>query len=255
MRAQPLDTGLKKVAVNYLIEHVTKPLSLDWQVLSAETAWALDAKEGKTTFLLIPRLNIGQRTGGGVDWFERVGLQGQLDTYWTISSHFSFFSGYGYSFSGLFPKHQLFGELTYALPKGWGVIGGLKMTHWKHTSMTYMLGAEKYIRNFYLTLRPMLVVADQDVFGALRFTARYYLKDNAFIHSALFYGDSPEYTNFIPDLQELLSLGNWGGYLYWQQPLYKKFALRLGGAWRHEEYKNESWRSVWGVNLGITYNY
>ena len=59
----------------------------------------------------------------------------------------------------------------------------------------------------------------------------------------------------MPDLQKILSLGSWGGYAYWQQDLGKKLALRLGASWRHEEYKNNTWRSVWGINTGITYKF
>ncbi|WP_293713768.1 YaiO family outer membrane beta-barrel protein [uncultured Parabacteroides sp.] len=255
-QAQSEGTGVKSVALNYFLEHVSEPVELNWQILSTELAWAVTAKENKTTLLLIPRLNMGQRTGAGVSWFDHVALQGQLDAYWNISSRFSLFAGYGYSGANTFAKHQFFGELTYALPKGWAMTGGVKMTQWEHTNMTYLLEVEKYVHNFHFTLRPMWVIANKDNFMAVRFSTRYYLNQTTnFIHLAVFYGNSPEYANYMPDLQKILSLGSWGGYAYWQQDLGKKLALRLGASWRHEEYKNNTWRSVWGINTGITYKF
>lgn len=256
-KAQERKNGLLSAGVNYYIEHVAEPARLNWQIVSAEAAWGVAPSDSGFKATWVSRLNVGQRTGNGVSFFHHTALQGQVDAYLRFTEKVNLTVGYGYSASGRFPSHQALAELSYALGKGWGVNGGLQLTNWDKTAVAYQLGVEKYAGPFWLTLKPMVVVQSGEPFMAVRGSLRYYhtgQTDN-YLNLGMYYGNSPEFANYLPDLKELLSLGSWGIYTGWQQKAGAHFLLRFGLSYRREEYRDRAWRNVIGANAGLTYKF
>lgn len=257
VNAQEWKKGLQSVGANYYIEHVSEPTGMNWQLLSAEAALGIGKEGNHFRTVWIPRLNLGQRTGNGISFFDHTSLQVQLETYLLFTSRFNITGSYAYSNSSRFPAHQASLELNYMLNKGWGISGGANVTHWNNTVSTYMVGVEKYVGPFWLTLKPMVVIESGEAFMAVRMGVRYYYSDevNNYLHLGLLYGNSPEYANYLPDLRYILSLGSWGGYLSWQQKLNSHFLIRLSATYRSEEYSAKKWRNVFGANVGLTYKF
>lgn len=251
--AQNQEKTIESAGVNYYIEHVSKPVNLNWHVIAPELVTNVIQKENGFKLTLIPRVHIGQRTGNGVGWFDKVAWQYQMDGYVTFPSRAYLFTNYGYSSSGLFAKHQATAELTYPLRKGWGVIAGVKYTRWDETAMSYRVGVEKYIGKFWITLKPGLVVQGGEAFFVTTSGVRYYMKESDnYLHLGVYYGNSPEFSTFQPDLKNLISLGSWGTSLTWQQRINNLLVFKAGVSYRREEFKEKEWRNVAGAHAGLT---
>ncbi|MDD2953907.1 MAG: YaiO family outer membrane beta-barrel protein [Parabacteroides sp.] len=257
LRAQDKKDGLLGAGANYFVEHVSEPARLNWQVVSVEALWGISPDSSSFRAMLIPRLNFAQRTGNGVSFFDQTALQAQMEAYLNFADKINIMALYGYSGSGKFPSHQALAELSYALGKGWGIIGGLQLTRWENTAITYRVGIEKYVGPFWVVVKPMLVTQKDEAFFAIQGNLRYYYTDRSdnYLSLGAFYGNSPEYASYLPDLKELLSLGSWGGYCGWQQQMGKHFFFRLGFLFRREEYRVGEWRNVVGGNTGLTYKF
>lgn len=245
--------GIHTASLNYYLEHLSQPSSKNRHIISLEAGYSLapDNLDFKATF--IPRLNSGQYTSSGTKYFENSNLQYQLESYMTFSPKINLVSSYAYSSSTFFAKHFATLEATYKVGQSWGVIGGAKMMYWDSATTTYTLGAEKYVGNYWITLKPSLIIQGGKSFGGLNAGIRRYLNDPLnFIHAGLSYGNSPEYSNLNPDFRNLLSFSSFGGHLLLQHRLYKNMYVRPAISFRREEYAASKWRTVWGGNIGLS---
>lgn len=252
--AQEWHQGLRSAGLSYTLEQTDQLFSQDWHLLSVEASVGIPLSTWKWTAL--PRLNIGQRTGAELRMFDHTGLQFQCENYFSLPHKWALSLHYAFSDSRFFAKHQATAELTVPLGAGWALNPGVRFTHWQQTVMGYSLGVEKYVGSFWLTFRPSLVVQDQHSFWAVQTGVRYYIKEpDSHFSLNLYYGNTPEYANYLPDFPTLLTLRSWGTALVWSQPLFGKLALRLGLNYRREEFRASDWRTVWGIHSGLTYHF
>lgn len=246
-------SGMKNVALNYMNEHFSKPTSQNWQITSVEAV--VSAVSAKTPFkvIFIPRINIGQRFGGEIQYFEKVGLQYQLESYIIPAKRSYFLVYYGYSAARFFARHQANLEWNYALPHKWGVSAGVRMNYWDKPLMSYTVGVERYVGNLWFTLKPTLTIQNKQAFTSVNLGMRRFGKKTMnYLHAALLYGNSPEYANYRPDFRDLLGLQSWGGYVLLQQQLYGGLCVRALVSYRNEEFRDKEFRNVWGGNIGLS---
>lgn len=246
-------SGIKNVALNYINEYSSEPVSQNWQITSAEAVVSIVDRKTQFKATLIPRINMGQRFGRDAKYFEKVGLQYQLESYIVPSKRSYFLVYYGYSGSLFFARHQTNLEWNYALPRKWGVSAGVRMNYWNSPLMSYSVGVERYFSNLWITLKPTVTIQDKKAFASVNLGVRRFgKKPMNYIHAALLYGNSPEYVNYRPDFRELLGMQSWGGYVLLQQQLYRGLCLRTFISYRNEEFRNSEFRNVWGGSIGLS---
>lgn len=247
---KPVD--LQSVGVSNMMEFYTKPSRFNWNITSIEGTVKVHADSvHKITF--VPKINLAQQVPVGEDYFKKVEAQEQLETYLSISRKFSLYLLYAYSASTVFSKHLAVAEGTFSMGKGWNITGGGKMYYWTKPIFSYTVGVEKYIGNFWITVKPYLTYLNSKYYGSVNAGVRRYFKDPLnFIHLGFFDGHSAE---IVPHLDSEYLLGNqtWGGYLLWQQKLSPSFSFKTAVSFRKEQYTSGLNRNIPGFTVGINY--
>jgi YaiO family outer membrane protein len=209
---------LQSVGVSNMMEFYTKPSRLNWNITSLEGAVRMN-RDSVHHITFVPRLNLAQKVPIGDNYFRKVDAQGQLETYFAASRKLSLYALYAYSGSTVFSKHLAVVEGTFSLSHGWNLTGGSKMYYWTKPIFSYTLGLEKYVGNFWITLKPYLTYLNSNCYGSVNLGVRRYFRNPVnFLHLGIFEGHSAE---VLPHLDSEYLLGNktWGCYLLWQQKL------------------------------------
>jgi YaiO family outer membrane protein len=249
---QKKQVELQSVGVSNMMEFYTRPSRLNWNITAFEGTVRIN-RDSVRSITFVPRLNLAQKVPVGDDYFKKVDAQGQLETYLVASRKLSLYALYAYSGSTVFSKHLAVVEGTFSWPHGWNLTGGGKMYYWTKPIFSYTLGVEKYVGNFWITLKPYLTYLNSNCYGSVNLGVRRYFRDPVnFIHLGIFDGHSAE---VLPHLDSEYLLGNktWGGYLLWQQKLCRSFSLKTAVSFRREQYTNGLNRNIPGFTIGINY--
>lgn len=243
---------LQSVGVSNMMEFYDKPSRFNWNVTSVEGAVRTNI-DSTHYITFIPKLNLAQKVPVGEDYFKKLHAQGQMDVYISMSKKVSLYASYAYSESTLFSKHLAIAEGSFSLADGWNITGGGKMYYWTKPIFSYTLGVEKYIGNFWITVKPYLTYLNSNCYGSVNVGVRRYFRDTKnFIHAGFFDGHSAEVLPHL-DSQYLLGNNTWGCYLLWQQKLSASFLLKTSASFRNEQYTNGMNRNIPGFSLGINY--
>jgi hypothetical protein len=243
---------LQSVGVTNMMEFYNKPSRVNWNITSIEGTIKTNI-DSVHNIVFVPKLNLAQKVPVGDDYFKTVYAQGQLETYLIMFKKLSLYALYAYSSSTLFSKHLAIVEGTFSLTNGWNLTGGGKMYSWTKPIFSYTVGLEKYIGNYWITVKPYLTYMHSNCYGSINVGVRRYFKDpKNYIHACFFDGHSAE---IVPHLDSEYLLGNntWGCYMLWQQKLTPSFLLKTVATFRNEQYTNGMNRNVPGFTLGINY--
>jgi len=235
-----------------MMEFYNKPSRLNWNITSIEGT--IKTTIDSTHYItFVPKLNLAQKVLVGEDYFKKVYTQEQLEVYLFISKKFSLYALYAYSGSTVFSKHLAVVEGTFTLAHGWNLTGGSKMYYWTKPIFSYTLGLEKYLGNFWITVKPYLTYMHSNCYGSINLGIRRYFRDpKNFLHVGFFDGHSAEVLPHL-DSQYLLGNNTWGCYLLWQQKLSSSFLLKTAVSFRNEQYTNGLNRNIPGFTIGINY--
>jgi YaiO family outer membrane protein len=249
---QRVPVDFYSVGVSNMMEFYTKPSRFNWNITSVEgmVKVRVDSLRNVT---FVPKVNLAQQVPVGEDYFRKVEAQEQLESYISVSRRLSFYLLYAYSASTVFSRHLAVAEATFSVGHGWNITGGSKMYYWTKPIFSYTLGAEKYIGNFWITVKPYLTYLHSKCYGSVNIGIRRYFTDPLnFIHLGFFDGHSAE---VVPHLDSQYLLGNqtWGCYLLWQQKLCPSFLLKTAVSFRNEQYTSGMNRNIPGVTVGINY--
>lgn len=243
---------LQSVGISNMMEFYTKPSRFNWNITSIEGAVKVHT-DSAHAITFVPKINLAQQVPVGKDYFKKVEAQEQLEAYISVSRKFSLYLLYAYSASTMFSKHLAAVEGTFSLGKGWNITGGSKMYYWTKPIFSYTVGAEKYIGNFLITVKPYLTYLNSKCYGSVNAGVRRYFKDPLnFIHLGFFDGHSAE---IVPHMDSQYLLGNqtWGCYLLWQQKLSSSFSLKTAVSFRNEQYTSGLNRNIPGFTVGMNY--
>lgn len=180
---------------------------------------------------VIGRLSYMDRPG-------RTGLQGRFTAYPVISQGVYGYLDYGYSGSGLFPKHRMGAELFHGLP--WsleGSLGGRYLRFSDASSVTMITGSlSRYLGNYYLSLRAFFTLHSAGTSRALTVTLRRYLANpDHYLWLTGTWGVSPRertYQQVNADVFLLKSRGIAGGI---RMALGRGVTLKASGEYDHRE--------------------
>ena len=242
----------QSVGISNMTEFYTKPSRLNWNITSLEGTVRVNM-DSVHHITFVPRLNVAQKVSVGDNYFKKVDVQGQLETYFVVSRKLSLYALYAYSGSTVFSKHLAAVEGTFSLTHGWNLTWGSKMYYWTKPIFSYTLGLEKYIGNYWITVKPYLTYMHSNCYGSVNLGIRRYFRNSQnFIHLGAFDGHSAEVQPHL-DSEYLLGNKTWGCYLLWQQKLCSSFLLKTTVSFRNEQYTNGLNRNIPGITIGINY--
>lgn len=249
---QKKSVELQSVGISNMMEFYDRPSRFNWNITSVEGTVRTNI-DSTHYITFVPKLNMIQKVIIGDGYFKKIDAQEQLDAYIVMSKKLSLYASYAYSESTLLSKHLAILEGTFSVANGWNLTGGSKMYYWTKPIFSYTLGLEKYIGNFWITLKPYLTYMHSNCYGSVNMGVRRYFRDPMnFIHVAFFDGHSAEILPHL-DSEYLLSNDTWGCYLLWQQKLNTSFLLKTSVSFRNEQYTNGMNRNIPGFSIGINY--
>lgn len=248
-------SGISSIGGGYSFEHLGTPSTFNRHFETIEAGYKFLFNPSNSELTLLPRINFGQFVDSNNTLSKELQMQYQLEAYYSLmNKRLAFVGMYSYSPSNYLAHHFAFIEGTFQIAYGWGIIGGIKLISWDKAIFSYTLGVEKYIKNYWISLKPTLIFENNHAYASYNLGVRRFgNNERNYQHLGLVYGNSFEYINVRPDLREIMSLDSYGVLLMAQQQIISNLYLRPALYYRYEEYINNSFRSVWGGALGFAY--
>ncbi|MDF1575014.1 MAG: YaiO family outer membrane beta-barrel protein [Bacteroidales bacterium] len=232
-----------EIFAHYSYDHFSVPYLRNWHMLTAGAE--LPFKYGT----LIPSLNAGYHAG---ELAQKTDLQMNLDAYLTLGKKNYALLGYGFSPGGeinFFPGHRVAAELWQVLPGGFALSAGMRYFYWDRHFTFLTVSAEKYVGNYWFSLRSYIFFKDYGVSGSYYLSARRYF-DSKFNHLTLSlgYGTAPdEPILVVSDLDRLNALSGRLSFSKKISPAVRLLAM-AGYAW--EEYADQEHRHRFDMRVG-----
>lgn len=158
------------------------------QVFDAQYLFGVEYHYQTNIGKVIPRVSYASR-------FQQTGLQYEVDAYPQLDKKNYLYLNYGYSASGIFPRHRAGAEIHTMMSKTIEMSAGLRYLDFRESAVTMFTGSVGlYSGNYYVSARPYLTPRADDPMGyAGSVLARKYGKtgDN-YIGLTLGFGVSPE---------------------------------------------------------------
>ena len=233
-----------EILAAYSYDHFSVPYVRNWHML---TAGAILPTEVVT---YNPYVNAGYQPGLEGPSSD---IQFNLDAYILLGEKNSLLAGYGFSPSGnvdFLPNHRAAFEYWRVLPKGFGVSAGLRYFYWKDHFLFYTLSGEKYVGNWWISLRTYLFSKDYGISTSWYLHGRRYLgSKHDYLSGTIGYGTAPdEPLVVVSDLDRLNALSFKLGYSRQLNPGLR-FDVTLGYA--YEEYADEQYRNRYDFRTGF----
>ena len=194
-------------------------------------------------------MNAGYHAGGAS---PSTDIQINLDTYVKLGRLNYALLGYGFSPDGVLnylPVHRAVAELWQSLPAGFAVSAGLRYFYWDESFTFLTLSGEKYLGEYWLSLRNYLFFKDYGVSASFYLSARRYL-GNPLNYVALTAGigtapDEPLLVQSDLDRLNAVSLRAEASY-----QITDRFRLAGMIGYAYEEYADRQFRSRIDLKLG-----
>jgi len=158
------------------------------QVFDAQYLFGVEYQHQTKIGKVIPRISHASR-------FQQTGLQYEVDAYPQIDKKNYFYLNYGYSASGIFPRHRAGAEIYKMMSKTMQMSAGLRYIDFRESAVTmFTASVGLYSGNYYFSARPYLTPRNNNPMGyAGSVLARKYGKtgDN-YVGLTLSLGVSPE---------------------------------------------------------------
>jgi YaiO family outer membrane protein len=233
-----------EILAAYSYDHFSDPYVRNWHML---TAGAILPTELVT---YTPYVNAGYQPGSEG---QSTDIQFNLDAYINLGEKNSLMAGYGFSPSGsidFLPDHRAALEYWRVLPKGFAVSAGLRYFYWDDHFLFYTLSGEKYVGNWWISLRTYLFSKDYGVSSSWYLHARRYLAGkHDYFSGTIGYGTAPdEPMVVVSDLDRLNALSFKLGYSKQLNPGVR-FDVTLGYA--YEEYAEQQYRNRYSFRTGF----
>jgi YaiO family outer membrane protein len=235
---------IPEIYFHYYYDHFGKPYARNWHMLTAGASVPL----GNVT--LLPYINGGYHAGGST---PSTDIQFNLDGYLNLGKKNYALLGYGFSPDGTLnylPVHRGIAEIWQALPAGFSISAGVRYFYWDESFTFLTLSAEKYLGDYWFSLRNYLFFKDYGPSASFYLTARRYFGD-IFNYLALTagYGTAPdEPLLVVSDLDRLNAVSL-------RAELSRQITekLRLVGmvGYAYEEYADQMFRNRIDLKVGI----
>jgi len=241
-----LATGqdVPEVYGSYFFDHFRRPYIRRWHMLTVG---------GKIPFqagTLIPYINAGSHAGM---MRPSTDIQLNLDSYIHLGRINYLLAGYGISpgkRTMYLPGHRAALELWQVLPAGFTLSAGLRYFYWDRGFTFLTFSGEKYLGNYWFSLRNYLFFKDYGVSGSYYLSARRYLSDRYnYLSATLGFGTAPDEPILVAsDLDRL-------GAVSFRLGISKqvRFNLRLeaSAGYAYEEYSDREYRHRLHIRTGL----
>lgn len=239
----------KYFGVRHFSNTYQKPYSQQWHLTS------LEIKGENEQLALLGKINYGQRLISPQRPFQHVNMQYQLDAYPIINDANYFHLSYAYSGSELFPAHQTRMVYYHIFDHGIEASLGAYLMQWQTSFPIFTGSVGKYLKHYWISLRPYLVFRNQRLVQSYTlFVRRYMETPKDFFTLILGYGSSPADPAYLIDFDETYDVKGMNVQIKYQEAL-ESWIFRMGGGLRYEEYKRDVWRPRYYVELGLLYRF
>ena len=224
-----------------------QPYGQHWHLTS------LEIKGEDDLLALLGRINYGQRLINPQHPFQSVNMQYQVDAYPIINESNYFYLSCAYSASLLFPTHQTRTVYCHIFDQSIEASLGIYLMQWQTSFPIFTGSVGKYLKNYWISLRPYLVFRDERISQSYTLFLRRYLKTpDDFFTLILGYGSSPVAPAYLIDFNKTYDVKGLNFQVKYQEAL-EKWIFRLGGGFRYEEFRQDDWRTRYYLELGLFY--
>ncbi len=188
---------------------------------------------------LITRLNYANR-------FDLNDLQIEADYYQVFKNGHYLYSNYGFGIKkDLFPEHRAGLEYFFSFLETFESSFGGRYMNFGNNDIYIATGhLSKYVKNFWVAVRPFYVFHEQKNTLSTVFNARYYGKNPTNYWGAEFlYGNSPDERYAFSQSEDIFILENYRYKLEKNTLLFKSNELKLSAAYSNEEFIAENYRN------------
>lgn len=235
--------GFPEVYLHYYYDHFGVPYARNWHMLTAGGSIPF----GGVT--LLPYVNAGYHAGG---FSPSTDLQVNLDAYVKLGRLNYALLGYGFSPDGALnylPVHRAVAELWQSLPAGFAVSGGLRYFYWDESFTFLTLSGEKYLGDYWISLRNYLFFKDYGVSASFYLSARRYLGDIlSYVALTAGIGTAPDEPLLVASDLDRLNALSLRGEVNYQVTERIRLAGMVGFA--YEEYADRQFRNRIDLKLG-----
>jgi len=244
----PSNSGFfRHFGVRHFYNAYQQPYGQHWHLTS------LELKGENDHLALLGRINYGQRLINSQGPFQSINMQYQLDAYPIINEDNYFYLSYAYSVSRLFTTHQTRAVYYHIFDYGIETSLGIYLMQWQTSFPIFTGSVGKYLKHYWISLRPYLVFRDGKISQSYTLFVRRYLDTpDDFFTLILGYGSSPVDPAYLIDFNEAYDVKGLNFQVKHQQAL-ENWMFRVGGGFRHEEFRQDDWRTRYYVELGLFY--
>jgi len=244
--AQPF---FNQVALRHFYHTYKIPYIQHWHLSS------LELRGENNHMALLGKINYGQRLNSQQGFFRDLNMQYQLDAYPIINDRNYFYLSYAYSASPLFPKHQTRAVYYHIFNPGIEASVGMYLMQWETSFPIFTGSLGKYLKHYWISLRPYLVYRKQRLTQSyILFIRRYLGSPEDFLTLMLGYGASPVEPVYLVDLNKPYE----GKSIHFQFNYQRKLGhwlARAGAGLRYEEFKKNTARYRHMIEMGLSYNF
>jgi len=186
------------------------------------------------------RGNLANRNFGSLN---KSGFQIEMDAYPYLRKGTYFYLNAGYSEATVFPRYRIGGEIYQNLPNAFEFSVGIRYLDFTSTRITLYTGTlGKYIRNYWISIRPFISKKSSGYSRSAILLIRYYLSNvDNYLTFELSAGSSPVE---IVSLQEFERLNTYRFVLELQKAINPYTFIRLRLGYQKEEYQVNKWGNI-----------
>lgn len=237
------DRQVPEAYVHYYYDHFGVPYARNWHMLTMGGSIPI---RGLT---LLPYVNAGYHAGGAT---PSTDIQFNLDGYVKLGRLNYALLGYGFSPDGALnylPVHRGLAELWQSLPAGFAISAGLRYFYWDESFTFLTLSGEKYLGDYWLSLRNYLFFKDYGVSASFYLTARRYLGSVLnYVALTAGVGTAPDEPLLVASDLDRLNAVSLRAEVNYQITQRFRLAGMVGGA--REEYADRQFRGRFDMRIG-----
>lgn len=230
-----------EIIAGYYFDTFREPYSRFWQVWKAGASHRTDY--GK----VMAYVNVGHIRSDGNGETE---FQLEAEAWPVISPSVYGWVNYAWSPGRYFPGHRASAELWYTLGGGWVASGGLNYYYFDRNIFISVVGAEKYLGNWWFNGRVYFYFKDSGITSSFFMNVRRYFNDTDYLQLTAGTGTAPdEPFDVLIDLERLSATTV---KLIYNRDITDKMTLRAGIGYSREEFSESLNRNRFEGTVTLT---
>jgi YaiO family outer membrane protein len=227
----------------YFYDHFSKPYRRNWHMLTLGGSFPI--RRGT----ILPYVNGGYHTGEDIS----TDIQFNLDAYLHLGSKNYMLAGIGLSPNGevdYLPARRAALEIWQVLPAGFAVSAGARYFYWDDHFTFLTLSGEKYVGDYWLSLRSYLFSKEHGLSSSWYFSARRYLAHRFnYLTATIGYGTAPDEPLLVASDLDRLSAVSFRAGFSWKIRYNLRWYSMMGYAF--EEFSDREYRNRIDFRTGI----